>query len=67
MMKSALRNQRYWLKKKYFDIFSLNMVSKTSPVKSMSDEQWNQLVEVWKNPVKMVCCLYIPKKFPCTW
>jgi hypothetical protein len=39
------------------------MVSKKTHVKSMSDEQWNELVEVWKNPNKMVCCLYIPKFF----
>jgi hypothetical protein len=45
-MKSALHQKRYRLKKKYFDPFPLHMVSKTSPVKSMSDEQWNQLVEV---------------------
>jgi hypothetical protein len=66
IMKYTLCQQRYRLKKKYFDHFPLNMVSKTSPVKSMSDEQWNQLVEVWKNPIKLVCCLYIPKFFPCT-
>uniref|UniRef100_A0A0A9GH36 Uncharacterized protein n=1 Tax=Arundo donax TaxID=35708 RepID=A0A0A9GH36_ARUDO len=56
MMKSALCQQRYRLKKKYFDPLPLNMVSKTSPVKSMSDEQWNQLVEVWMNPIKMATC-----------
>ncbi|TVU09105.1 hypothetical protein EJB05_42546, partial [Eragrostis curvula] len=56
MMKNALRQQRYRLKKKYFDPVPLNMVSKSSPVKSMSDEQWNALVEIWKNPKKMEIC-----------
>jgi hypothetical protein len=32
--------------KKYFDPFPLHMVSRTSLVKSMNDEQWNQLVEI---------------------
>jgi hypothetical protein len=32
-------------------------------MRSMSDEQRNQLVEVWKNPIKMVCFLYRPKFF----
>jgi predicted aldo/keto reductase-like oxidoreductase len=67
MMKSALHQQCYKLKRKYFDHFPLHMVSETSSVKSTSDEQRNQLVEVWKNPIKMVCCLYLPKFFPCTW
>ncbi|TVU40488.1 hypothetical protein EJB05_13955, partial [Eragrostis curvula] len=50
MMKNAIRQQRYRLKKKYFDPFPLHLVSKTSPVKSLTDEQWNQLLEIWKDP-----------------
>jgi hypothetical protein len=42
----------YMIKKKYFDTFPRHMVNKISPVRSMSDEQRNQLVEVWKNPIK---------------
>ncbi|TVU40631.1 hypothetical protein EJB05_14100 [Eragrostis curvula] len=56
MMKNAIRQQRYRLKKKYFDPFPLHLVSKTSPVKSLTDEQWNQLVEIWKDPNKMATC-----------
>jgi hypothetical protein len=47
--------------KKYFDTFPRHIVNKISPMRSMSDEQRNQLVEVWKNPIKMVCFLYRPK------
>jgi hypothetical protein len=54
MMKSAARQQRYRLKQKYFDPFPLNLVTRISPVKSMTDDQWNALVENWKNPKKMV-------------
>ncbi|TVT98399.1 hypothetical protein EJB05_56300, partial [Eragrostis curvula] len=56
MMKKAVRQQRYRLKQKYFDPVPLNMVSKTSPVNSMTTEQWTDLVEFWKNPIKMATC-----------
>ena len=54
MLKGAIRQQRYRLKQKYFNPFPLNLVTKTSPVCSMTDEQWNELVESWKGPKKMV-------------
>ena len=55
MMKNALRQQRHRLKKKYFDPFPLHMVRKISPIKLVSDKQWNDLVEYWKDPKRMVC------------
>jgi predicted aldo/keto reductase-like oxidoreductase len=54
MMKNAIRQQLHRLKKQYFDPFPLHLVSKSSPIKSMTDEQWNDLVESWKRPKKMV-------------
>jgi len=45
MMKKAIRQQRYKLKKRYFDALPLHLVPKTSPVASMTDEQWDKLVE----------------------
>jgi len=45
MMKKAIRQQRYKLKKRYFDALPLHLVPKTSPVTSMTDEQWDKLVE----------------------
>ncbi|PVH48052.1 hypothetical protein PAHAL_4G228500 [Panicum hallii] len=56
MMKNAIRQQRHRLKKQYFDPFPLHLVSKSSPIKSMTDEQWNDLVESWKRPKKMETC-----------
>ncbi|PVH32132.1 hypothetical protein PAHAL_9G326200 [Panicum hallii] len=53
MMKNAIRQQLHRLKKQYFDPFPLHLVSKSSPIKSMTDEQWNDLVESWKRPKKM--------------
>ncbi|KAL5668367.1 hypothetical protein ACJX0J_020588, partial [Zea mays] len=41
MMKNAIRQQRYRLKKKFFDPFPLHLVTKTSPIRSMSNEEWN--------------------------
>ncbi|XP_045087092.2 uncharacterized protein [Aegilops tauschii subsp. strangulata] len=48
--------QRYRLKKEYFIHHPLHLVRRTSPVPSMTDEQWNELVESWKDPKKMGIC-----------
>jgi hypothetical protein len=45
MMKTVVRQQCYRLKHTYFDPFALCMVTKTSPLKCMSNEQWNNLVD----------------------
>jgi hypothetical protein len=55
MMKTDVRQQCYMLEHTYFDPFPLHMVTKTSLLKCMSNEQWNDLVDSWKNPKKMVC------------
>jgi len=55
-MKSAVRQQRHRLKKKYFDPFPLHSVRKTSPVKCMDNQQWVDLVETWMDPRKMETC-----------
>jgi hypothetical protein len=52
MMKRAIRQQRHKLKKKYFDPYPLHLVLKTSPISFMSDLQWLNLVEYWKNEKK---------------
>jgi len=41
---------RYRLKKKYFDGVPANQVRTTSPLKSMTDEEWRQLVDMWSSP-----------------
>ncbi|XP_025826583.1 uncharacterized protein LOC112901927 isoform X2 [Panicum hallii] len=53
MMKNAVRQQRHRLKKKYFNPFPLHLVPKTSPIRSMTDQEWNELVEYWKTPKGM--------------
>lgn len=53
MLKKAVRQQRYKLKK-YFDACPLHLVPKTSPVSSMSNDQWEKLVDYWKSEKKMV-------------
>ena len=55
MLKKVVRQWRYKLKKTYFDAFPLHQVPKKSPVpSSMSDAQWDTLVEFWKSENKMV-------------
>jgi hypothetical protein len=39
MKKTVVRQQRYMLKHTYFDPFPLHMVTKTSPLKCMSNER----------------------------
>ncbi|CAL5058495.1 unnamed protein product [Urochloa decumbens] len=56
MMKTAVLQQRHRLKRDYFDTYPLHLVPKTSPVKSMTNEQWIALVESWKSPKKMDEC-----------
>jgi hypothetical protein len=50
MLKGGQRQMRYKLKKEYFDNIPTNQVRSTSPVKSMTDEQWRKLVEMWSSP-----------------
>ena len=66
MMKRAVRQQRYKLKKKYFNPYPLHVL-KTSPVECMSDVQWLNLVEHWKNEKKMVklMSLIVISSLPC--
>jgi len=52
MMQSAVRQQRYKLKKDFFDSVPLHLVRKTSPVKVMSNEQWIDLVDSWMTTPK---------------
>ncbi|KAG0549623.1 hypothetical protein BDA96_01G270700 [Sorghum bicolor] len=56
MMKSAVHQQRYRLKREYFDPYPLHLVTKTSPLKCMTNEQWIQLLESWRSPQKMEMC-----------
>jgi hypothetical protein len=58
MLRSAVKQQRHRLKKRYFDGVPANEIRTTSPVPSMSDEQWRALVAKWLDPKNMVniCC-----------
>lgn len=54
------RQMRYKLKKAYFDGVPANEVPTTSPLKTMADEQWKALVEMWSTPEHklygVTCC-----------
>ncbi len=54
-LKMEVRQLRYWLKKKYFDGIPANQIRIASPVASMSNDQWIQLVQMWSDPRKRVC------------
>ena len=54
MLRSAVKNQRYRLKQKYFNGVPANEISTTSLVSYMTDEQWRALVAKWSDPKNMV-------------
>jgi len=55
MLCSAVKNQRYHLKQKYFNGVPANEVRTTSLVQYMTDEEWTALVAKWSDPKNMVC------------
>ncbi|TVU13642.1 hypothetical protein EJB05_37062, partial [Eragrostis curvula] len=48
---------KYRMKKKYFDGVPASEVTATSPVSSMTDEQWGKLVKMWSSPKHKDICL----------
>lgn len=50
LLKGGTRQMRYRLKRDYFDGVPANQVRTTSPLKSMTDEQWRELVAMWSSP-----------------
>jgi hypothetical protein len=54
MMRSAIKNHRYRLKKKYFNGVPANEIRTTSPVDYMSNAQWRDLIAKWSDPKNMV-------------
>ncbi|GJM99715.1 hypothetical protein PR202_ga16842 [Eleusine coracana subsp. coracana] len=49
MLKVGQRRLRHRLKKRYFDDVPASQLRHTSPIDSMSDEQWRALVEMWSS------------------
>jgi hypothetical protein len=54
LMRVAIKNQRYRLKKRYFNGVPANQISTTSPVRYMTDVEWRALVARWSDPKNMV-------------
>ncbi|TVU42182.1 hypothetical protein EJB05_08575, partial [Eragrostis curvula] len=54
MLKSGQRQMRYKLKKKYFDNVPESQRITKSPVSSMDDNQWAELLKLWSSPQHMV-------------
>jgi len=48
---------RYRLKKEYFNNVPANQVRTTSPLPSMTDDQWKILVEKWSTPKHKETCV----------
>ena len=50
LMRCNQRQMRYKLKKAYFNGVAADKVRTTSPLSTMTDEQWMQLVNMWSTP-----------------
>jgi len=55
VMRTAIKNQRYRLKKQYFNGVPANEIATSSPVSYMTDVEWRALVAKWSDPKNMVC------------
>ena len=59
MLKGQQRQMRYRLKKKYFTGVPANQVRTTSPVSSINDDQWKDLVQKWSTPEDKVLAIML--------
>nr|XP_051202031.1 uncharacterized protein LOC127315597 [Lolium perenne] len=50
ILRKVSKNRRYILKRDYFDKVPANEVSIKSPVKDVSDEEWEALTALWVTP-----------------
>ena len=55
----AIRQNRYRLKQDYFVGVPANEIPATSPLPSMNDGQWRQLVHMWSSPENKVFSLSV--------
>jgi hypothetical protein len=63
ILKTICRNRRHYLKKEFFDQVEASKVSIKSPVKYLTDEEWQALVKVWSS-AKHKVCLHIALSCP---
>ncbi|RLM75259.1 hypothetical protein C2845_PM15G10890 [Panicum miliaceum] len=57
LLKKGQRQMRYKLKKQYFNGIPANKVRTTSPLTTMTDMQWKELVDMWSTPKHKGKCL----------
>jgi len=50
LLQSGVRKTRYLLKKKYFIGVPADQIRTTSPIPTITDEQWLALVAKWSSP-----------------
>ena len=72
VLKNVSRNRRHALKKEFFDKVPASELSKKSPVKYITDDEWQALLKLWLCPRHMVClfvlvsenCLLVTEMLP---
>ena len=55
VLKNVSKNRRHIIKRDYFDKMQVGEVSLKSPVKKLSDEEWQALTALWLTPRHRVC------------
>jgi hypothetical protein len=55
VMQFAVWQACYRLKKKYFNGIPADQIRMTSPISSMNDAQWCELVKIWSSAKNKVC------------
>ena len=51
----VVQQERYRLKRTYFNGVPANQIHMTSPVLSMNDAQWCELLKIWSSARNKVC------------
>src|SRR4051794_9078828 len=55
VLENVSKNRRHIIKSDYFDKIKVGEVSLKSPVKKLSDEEWQALTALWLTPRHRVC------------
>ena len=61
VLKSALRQYQYNLRKTHFEGKANSELAQTSPVENISDEDWRDFVKQWSDPKYHIRYMYVIK------
>ena len=65
VLKNVSKNRRHIIKRDYFDKMQVGEISLKSPVKKLSDEEWQALTALWLTPRHRVCFFCFSERNSC--